>query len=176
MDKLKQFFASPTQWQRLALLSLLSMFISHLILLGSQASGSSGGIDVFAVVAGAVILLFVVGWSALNGTSNTKFVSRTIGVVCASFEIHRLAYSFIWPEKLNELGAPTFQVFAIVLIVGLLLQSLTGKSPSDLMMALKGKLQGINKIKLPRVVLKDKEVGTETSLPKTNVTEALMKK
>ena len=92
MEKLKQFFAAPTYWQRLALLSLLSMFISHIILLSSQAQApeSKGEVDVFAIVAGAVILLFVVGWSALNGTSSPKFVSRTIGVVCASFEIHRL--------------------------------------------------------------------------------------
>lgn len=155
MEKLKQFFAAPTYWQRLALLSLLSMFISHLILLSSrvQSAESKGEVDIFAVVAGAVILLFVVGWSALNGTSNPKFISRTIGVVCASFEIHRLGYSFIWPKKLDELGQPTFQVFAIVLIVGLLVQSLTGKTASDLALMIKEQTNKLNKIKLPKIMV-----------------------
>ncbi|MCG8333549.1 MAG: hypothetical protein MJE63_03470 [Proteobacteria bacterium] len=178
MEKIKQFFAAPTQWQRLALLSLLSMFISHLILLSSQASGSSDEIDIFSLVAGAVILLFVVGWSALNGTSSPKFVTRSIGVVCGSFEIHRLAYSFIWPKKLNEIEAPTFQIFAITLIIGLLLQSLTGKSLSDLMVGIKARLQRENKAKLTKVVPKEQEAAkeAESTLSKAKLSEALMKK
>ncbi len=178
MEKIKQFFAAPTQWQRLALLSLLSMFISHLILLSSQSSGASNEIDIFSLVAGAVILLFVVGWSALNGTSSPKFVTRSIGVVCGSFEIHRLAYSFIWPKKLNEMEAPTFQVFAITLIIGLLLQSLTGKSLSDLLVGIKEKLQRGNKATLAKVVPKEQETtkNTDTSLSKAKLSEALVKK
>ncbi len=154
MEKVKQFFASPTHWQRLALLSLLSMFISHLILISAKGADSKGEVDLFAVVAGAVILLFVVGWSALNGTSSTRFISRTIGVVCASFEMHRLIYSFIWPEKLDEFSEPTFHIFAIVLIVVLLVQSLTGKSTTDLLTLLKEKDYKDYKVNLPKVLPK----------------------
>jgi ABC-type polysaccharide/polyol phosphate export permease len=160
MDKIKRFFANPTHWQRLAILSVISMFISHLILLSMQGAKSNGEVDFFAVIAGAVILLFVVGWSALNGSSDTKFISRTVGVVCASFEIHRLGYSYIWPEKLNELQEPTFYVFGIILIAGLLLQSLFGKTVSDCLVMIKEKAQQLKTIKLPKIAGKSSVATT----------------
>ncbi len=166
MEKIQQFFAAPTYWQRLALLSLLSMFISHLILLSAQGSASKGEVDIFAVVAGAVILLFVMGWSALNGSSDTKFISRTIGVVCASFEIHRLIYSCIWPEKLNEIEEPTFYIFAIILIIGLLIQSLTGKTASDFFILVRSKSSGGINLKLPKINLPKKRSKTDIAYSK----------
>lgn len=161
MNKIKQFFANPTHWQRLAILSVLSMFISHLILLSRQGSKSDGEIDFFAVIAGAAILLFVVGWSALNGASDTKFISRTIGVVCASFETHRLGYSYIWPEKLNELEEPTFYLFGIILIVGLLIQSLFGKTVSDYLAIIHSQLVKLKKGRLSKMVSKSSIATTK---------------
>ncbi len=137
MEKIKQFFAAPTNLQRLALLSLLSMFISHIILLSANGSDSKGEIDLFVVIVGVFILLFVVGWSTLNGVHNPKFVSRTIGTILASFEIHRIIYSVIWPKRLDELREPTFQVFAILLIVALLYQSLVGSPVTSIFIVLR---------------------------------------
>ncbi len=153
MNKIKQFFANPTHWQRLAILCVLSMFISHLILLSRQGK-SDGEIDFFAVIAGAAILLFVIGWSALNGASDTKFISRTIGVVCASFECHRLGYSYIWPDKLNELEEPTFYIFGITLIAGLLIQSLFGKTVSDYLMIIHSQAVKLRKGRFSKMMSK----------------------
>ncbi len=161
MDRIKRFFASPTQWQRLAILSVLVMFISHVILLSRQGSKSDGEIDFFAVIAGAAILLFVVGWSALNGACDTKFISRTIGVVCASFETHRLVYSYIWPDKLNELEEPTFYLFGIILIAGLLVQSLFGKTMSDYLAMVHSQIIKLKKGSLDKMMSKSSVAMTK---------------
>ncbi len=153
MEKIKQFFAAPTNWQRLALLSLLSMFISHIILLSAKSSEPKGQIDLFAVVVGVFILLFVVGWSTLNGTHSPKFVSRTIGTIFASFEIHRIIYSYIWPKRLDELREPTFQIFAIFLIFTLLFQSLVGETMSNIFIMLRDKVNKEFKLKFPKILL-----------------------
>lgn len=123
--KIKAFFSNPKAWQRLILLSLLTMFISHLSI---RISGS--GFDVFTLIFGGLILAFVIGWSSFNGEVDLFFLGRSFGVVITSFELYRMFYSYLYPEVLDVMGTATgdFKGFTIILGSGFYIQSLVGKT------------------------------------------------
>ncbi len=128
LQSIQNFFSKPTSWQRITILAVLAMFISHLSI------KEGGGVDYFTVFCGLLILAFVVGWSSLNGDLNLKFAGRSIGIIASTVELHRIAYSIAYPEKLEESGgAISFQIMGISLMLLLFLKCLTGKSIMSLL-------------------------------------------
>jgi len=146
-EHIKLFFSNPTAWQRLVLLSVLTMFLSHLSI---RTDGS--GFDVFTLVLGGLILAFVIGWSSFNGELDLLFLGRSLGIVITSFELHRVGYSLIYPEFLDEMGtaALQFKSLSLLLFFGFYAQCMAGRTIVAIILGLKGKLSFKIRFKLPR--------------------------
>lgn len=124
-----RFYSSPRPYQRLIVLSVLTMFLSHLSV---RTVGS--GFDLFMTVFQVMILGFIVGWSWFTGDFTLKFFFQIAGIFVCSIETHRLIFSRFYPNTLDVMGSATldYKIISIVFILFFYVTCLTGKSVYDI--------------------------------------------
>lgn len=131
---LQQLYTAPTIHQRLAVLTVLTVFLSHMQMLLSHRA-QPGTTDGMITGIGVAFLVFILGWSSFAGSDDIGiYLTRGAAVMITSFLLHRIGFYFSHENAVKTISDDLLQnICTITIIVAVFIRMFLGLTVREML-------------------------------------------